>query len=79
MSGPKIAWKRGRSDSQEPTKVPDGRLPSADKGTSNGTASHIRDVFGRMGFNDKEIVALSGAHSLGRCHIAASGYWGVSV
>ena len=29
-----------------------------------------------MGFNDREIVALCGAHSLGRCHVAASGYWG---
>ena len=27
-----------------------------------------------MGFNDQEIVALSGAHSLGRCHPDASGY-----
>jgi len=23
---------------------------------------------GRQGFNDQEIVALSGAHALGRCH-----------
>ena len=29
-----------------------------------------------MGFEDREIVALSGAHSLGRCHVNASGYWG---
>lgn len=29
-----------------------------------------------MGFNDQEIVALSGAHALGRCHENASGYWG---
>ncbi len=28
------------------------------------------------GFNDQEIVALSGAHALGRCHEDASGYWG---
>lgn len=34
------------------------------------------DIFGRMGFEDREIVALSGAHSLGRCHLNASGYWG---
>ena len=37
------------------------RLPDASKG-----APHIRDVFYRMGFNDQEIVALSGAHALGR-------------
>ena len=29
-----------------------------------------------MGFNDKEIVALSGAHGLGACHIERSGFWG---
>lgn len=31
------------------------------------TAKGLRDVFYRMGFNDREIVALSGAHALGRC------------
>lgn len=40
------------------------------------TNSHIRDIFGRMGFNDQEIVALIGAHAVGRCHEEASGYWG---
>jgi len=29
-----------------------------------------------MGFDDREIVALIGAHALGRCHTDASGYWG---
>lgn len=29
-----------------------------------------------MGFNDKEIVALSGAHALGRCHVDRSGFEG---
>lgn len=29
-----------------------------------------------MGFSDREIVALLGAHALGRCHTEASGYWG---
>ncbi len=38
--------------------------------------SGIRKVFNRMGFNDQEIVALSGAHALGRCHASASGYNG---
>ena len=33
-------------------------------------------VFYRMGFDDREIVALSGAHALGRCHPDASGYDG---
>ena len=30
------------------------------------SAEGLREVFGRMGFNDQEIVALSGAHALGR-------------
>jgi len=40
-----------------------GRLPDASQG-----AQHLRDVFYRMGFDDEAIVALSGAHTLGRCH-----------
>lgn len=74
--GPKISWRPGRTDSAKPTSVPDGRLPDADKGVPAATNSHIRDIFCRMGFNDQEIVALSGAHALGRCHTNASGYWG---
>ena len=29
-----------------------------------------------MGFSDQEIVALSGAHAIGRCHTDRSGFWG---
>ena len=36
----------------------------------------ISDIFYRMGFNDQQIVALMGAHALGRCHTDASGYDG---
>ena len=45
-------------------------------GSFSDTAQHLRDIFYRMGFDDKDIVALSGAHALGRCHEDASGYWG---
>ena len=31
-------------------------------------AAHLRAVFYRMGFTDRDIVALSGGHTLGRCH-----------
>mmetsp|Transcript_15397 Transcript_15397/g.46421 ORF Transcript_15397/g.46421 Transcript_15397/m.46421 type:complete len:277 (+) Transcript_15397:457-1287(+) len=75
--GPVIPWKSGRVDAAEETMAPDGRLPAADKGSPEATAAGLRgDVFYRMGFNDKDIVALSGAHALGRCHPDASGYDG---
>ncbi|DBA80066.1 TPA: heme peroxidase [Trebouxia sp. C0005] len=70
MGGPQINWKPGRSDKIDHKACPeDGRLPDGAKG-----ASHVRDIFYRMGFNDQEIVALSGAHSLGRCHTDRSGF-----
>ena len=43
-----------------------------------GLCTHVRnEVFYRMGFNDREIVALlCGGHVYGRCHPNASGYAG---
>lgn len=69
--GPVIPWSPGRVDGLEVNQTPDGRLPDASQG-----AQHIRDIFGRMGFNDQETVALIGAHALGRCHTDRSGYDG---
>lgn len=77
MAGPKINFTPGRTDSADATTpgddapTPDGRLPDGDKG-----AQHLRDIFYRQGFNDQEIVALSGAHALGRCHTDRSGFDG---
>ena len=48
-----------------------GRLPDASQG-----APHLRDVFGRQDFTDRDIVALSGGHTLGRCHKVRSGFDG---
>ena len=76
MGGPKISWRAGRTDSLAPTTVPDGRLPAADSGCVAADVAHLRSIFGRMGFTDREIVALTGAHAVGRCHPEASGYWG---
>jgi len=70
--GPKIEPKFGRLDHPDGKYCPpNGRLPDATKG-----AEHLREVFGRMGFNDQEIVALSGAHTLGSCHLVRSGFDG---
>jgi len=77
LGGPIVKWKPGRSDKVDGSHcTPDGRLPDADKGKREATAQHIRDIFGRMGFNDREIVALAGAHAVGRCHPDRSGYSG---
>jgi len=72
LGGPKVVWRPGRSDAADGKScAPDGRLPDASKGQD-----HVRQVFGRMGFNDQEMVALIGAHALGRCHTDRSGYDG---
>jgi len=71
LGGPKIHWSHGRKDGHASDCTPDGRLPAASQGED-----HIRDVFYRMGFNDREIVALLGAHALGRAHTNRSGYEG---
>ncbi|KAF7170120.1 hypothetical protein CNMCM6106_004922 [Aspergillus hiratsukae] len=70
--GPSVIWKPGRTDLVDDSKVPPrGRLPDASQG-----AEHLRAVFYRMGFNDQEIVALAGGHTLGRCHADRSGFQG---
>ncbi|KAK2796819.1 heme peroxidase [Emmonsiellopsis sp. PD_5] len=71
MQGPVIPWRPGRQDRDVSACTPDGRLPDASK-----NHDHIRAIFGRMGFDDREMVALSGAHSLGRAHVDRSGYDG---
>lgn len=71
MQGPIIPYRPGRNDRDVAACTPDGRLPDATKG-----ARHLRDIFFRMGFDDREIVALSGAHALGRCHTDRSGFSG---
>lgn len=72
LGGPTIKWRPGRVDAGEDRVPPDGRLPDAAQG-----ANYVRDLFGgRMGFSETEIVALIGAHALGRCHKEYSGYDG---
>lgn len=78
MGGPDMNWRAGRKDHADThEKLPDGLLPDADgRDKVEKPSDHLREIFGRMGFNDKEIVCLSGAHALGRCHEDRSGYWG---
>ncbi|KAF5462971.1 hypothetical protein F2P56_018931 [Juglans regia] len=65
--GPSIDFVPGRKDSLESPE--EGRLPDARQG-----AKHLRDVFYRMGLSDKDIVALSGGHTLGKAHKERSGF-----
>lgn len=75
MGGPEIEWKAGRSDFDDDSLLPPrGRLPDGSQ-----AQDHLRHIFYRMGFNDQEIVALSGAHNLGRCHADRSGFEGAWV
>ncbi|RYP81819.1 hypothetical protein DL770_005774 [Monosporascus sp. CRB-9-2] len=72
MGGPEVAWRGGRTDFTDDSHVPpSGRLPDGAQG-----ADHLRLIFYRMGFDDREVVALSGAHNLGRCHADRSGFHG---
>jgi len=92
--GPKVPFRGGRIDGVSEQAIAPGRLPGAEKGLADGfelddqgrlkgwenLAQHIRDVFGRMGFSDKEaVVLISGGHVYGRCHTGSSGYAGAWV
>lgn len=73
--GAKIDMKYGRVSTATKNECPaEGNLPDANGlGGSVGAAQHLRNVFHRMGFNDQEIVALSGAHTIGRAFNDRSG------
>lgn len=72
VGGPLIPIALGRTDDADGARCPaNGRLPDALQG-----AEHLREVFGRMGLNDQEIVALSGGHTLGSAHRVRSGFDG---
>ena len=86
--GPNLGIVYGRVDASSPKDCsPDGNLPDAEAcpagyyGGPGGTCTtyhktaqgHLRKVFYRMGFDDEAIVALSGAHTLGRAYKNRSG------
>ena len=57
--GPTIRVGLGRVDAEEP--APEHRLPTTDEG-----AAKLKAHFVRMGLGARELVALSGGHTLGR-------------
>jgi L-ascorbate peroxidase len=75
--GPAIPMRYGRVDAPSEAQCPpSGRLPDAVAPFGGGApdaATHLRAVFHRMGFDDGEIVALSGAHTIGRAFKERSG------
>jgi len=74
MGGPEIPTHFGRFDvnsHEQGVQSAEGRLPDGDK-----DAQHLRDIFHPKGFSDRDIVALSGAHTVGACHPERSGFEG---
>jgi L-ascorbate peroxidase len=59
--GPTIRVGLGRVDAAEP--APEHRLPTSDDGPTQ-----LRALFDRLGLGPRELVALSGAHTLGFAH-----------
>ena len=75
MGGPKVPTRFGRLDaasSAESVESAEGRVPDDDK-----DAAHLRAIFRAKGFNDREIVAFAGRHTVGACDTAMgfSGQW----
>ena len=65
MGGPAIATRFGRVDASsaaDGVDAPAGRLQGADDG-----AEELRELWYAKGFNDREIVALQGANTVGGC------------
>jgi len=83
MGGPRISFCGGRTDDVDGSEsLP---LENAAPGKNhliyvdagNATGQNVRDAFTKMGFGDKETVALvAGGHTFGKCHSSRSGFEG---
>jgi len=74
MGGPHVPTRFGRVDAKSSAASVSsqvGRLPDGDKGVD-----HLREIFHAKGFTDRQIVALSGAHTVGGCKADRSGFEG---
>jgi cytochrome c peroxidase len=73
LGGPTIPFCPGRVDFPEGSGAAScpmaGRLPHV-----SSTPAQLRETFGRMGCDDRCIVALIGAHSVGSTHPEISGF-----
>ncbi|WFD02606.1 hypothetical protein MOBT1_001287 [Malassezia obtusa] len=70
MGGPVIPWRPGRQDEPESETHADN-LPDGEE-----DPNRLRSLADRLGFTEKELTALVGAHAMGRCHRQYSGFDG---
>lgn len=69
--GPIIPFIPGREDAPQSNQDNSGNLP-----VPTGDLNHLKTVFYRMGLNDRDIVVLSGSHTLGRANKDRSNFDG---
>jgi catalase (peroxidase I) len=70
LGGPHIKFVEGRIDATDGSMCPpEDRLPMDD-----ASATEVQNIFYRMGLNDRELVALMGAHSVGHTYPENSGF-----
>lgn len=67
MGSPRMNWREGRRDADAPKSLPERLLPDEnDQEYKENPVEYLRQIFSRMGFNDREFVLLSAARALGR-------------
>mmetsp|Transcript_34688 Transcript_34688/g.91592 ORF Transcript_34688/g.91592 Transcript_34688/m.91592 type:complete len:301 (-) Transcript_34688:4-906(-) len=74
MGGPDVPTRFGRKDAQsskDGVESLTGRIPDGEK-----SVDHLKKVFTAKGFDDRDIVALSGGHTVGRCNLDRTGFDG---